>query len=147
MWFKLFLKLHFFSLIYYCSGITNKFFIGHLQDHNRNAIRIDSIVQYANYRWKAQWKYQDCLFWGISNYVNLFSGCCCWCIWSNWRNHSWWYAYKENASLFTFFSLLFTFQVYVEYCTVHAGTKVRVYCHFWKFSLDVAVKALDIFTR
>ena len=50
------------------------------------------------------------------------------------------------------FFLLFSFQVYVEYCTVHAGTKVRVYCPVGKcdkgkFALNVAVKALDIFTR
>ena len=46
----------------------------------------------------------------------------------------------------------FYFKVYVDYCTVHAGTKVRVYCPVGKcdkgkFALDVAVKALDIFTR
>ena len=54
--------------------------------------------------------------------------------------------------LLFFFSLLFSFQVYVDFCTVHTGTKVRVYCPVGKcdkgkFALDVAVKAFDIFTR
>ena len=60
--------------------------------------------------------------------------------------------YLPSFFFLFFFPLLFSFQVYVDYCTVHAGTKVCVYCPVGKcdkgkFALDVAVKALDIFTR